>query len=675
MENRFGIKDFFIITLLVLVIVAVLLGMKQYDRQYQLVRTIQQQGQDQLRELVAIHQAISQGGLSANNNQPSQTQPDGFADLRAMRAAGKYNEGDWYVSNLGSAVAKLTPLLSTDLYAAIVQARVLESLAYRDPTTLNYEPQLAVSWKTDDHLAQWQAYVDQRKNVPETPDEIQKESDCPPPDKATERAAYIAQRMKEGRRPEDIGLEPACPPATVITFKLRHGVTFSDGTPFTADDVIYSYELPMNPQIDDPRDRQALQRIKSVTKLADDEVAFNFREPYFDSFNLASGIGILSKKFYSQYSPADFNSSVGLLIGTGPYRLQSPTEWKPTPGKIELLRNERYWGLPSSFDRIVYLQVVEEQTSMVMFGNGGLDIFGATPEQYTLMVKDPRFTDKSNHFEYLSPIAGYHFIAWNEQRDGKATMFADKRVRQAMTMLTDRKGICDNILLGYAVPAAGPFNPLSKQNDPELKDWTYDQAAALALLKTAGFEMRDNSGVLSKSDGTRLSFKLTYPSKSSTVQRMMQFIKDTYARGGVDLQLDPVDWTILEKRLTSREFDAISLGWSAGVEDDIYQMFDSSQIADQADDFMSYRNPDMDKAIETARKTVDEDKRMPLWHECQRILHEDQPYTFLTISKSLVFIDKRIQNVSVGKTGLNFVGDWQQPMPWYVPPELQKYKS
>jgi peptide/nickel transport system substrate-binding protein len=104
-------------------------------------------------------------------------------------------------------------------------------------------------------------------------------------------------------------------------------------------------------------------------------------------------------------------------------------------------------------------------------------------------------------------------------------------------------------------------------------------------------------------------------------------------------------------------------------------MFDSSQIADEGDNFMSYRNPDLDKAIEIARTTVDEAKRIPLWRQCQRILHEDQAYTFLTIGKSLRFIDKRIANVEVGKTGLNYVQDWNQPIPWYVPHELQKYSK
>jgi peptide/nickel transport system substrate-binding protein len=96
-------------------------------------------------------------------------------------------------------------------------------------------------------------------------------------------------------------------------------------------------------------------------------------------------------------------------------------------------------------------------------------------------------------------------------------------------------------------------------------------------------------------------------------------------------------------------------------------------MADEGDDFMSYDNPELDKANRAARTTVDEAKRMELWHQCERILHEDQPYTFLVVRKALRFFDKRIQNVHESKTGLNFVQDWVMPLPWYVPTGQQKY--
>ena len=488
--------------------------------------------------------------------------------------------------------------------------------------------------------------------VPITADEIATEPECPPADKTKERAAFIAARLKEGRRPSDVSMEADCPIATVITFKLRHGVTFSDGSPMSADDVVFTFDWIMNPQVDAPRDRQALERVKSVKKLANDEVAFNFREPFFKGFDLASGLAVFSKSFYGKYTPAQFDDSVGLL--------------------------DRNWSLSACHAGWVEADAGSHRThsqrsllgitgvirpDRLQSGAGGIDRVGDVYQRRNRHVQrrsrsntnccsvNPTCSPARNHFEYLSPIAGYTFIAWNEQQNDKPTIFTDKRVRQAMTMLTDRVGLCDTILLGYSIPATGPFSPISKQNDPNLVDWKYDPAAATALLKAAGFEMRDNSGVLSRADGTKLQFKLSFPSKSATTKREMQFIHDTYARSGVAMELDPLDWTIIEQKLKNRQFDAITLGWSAEPEDDIYQMFDSSQQADQGDDFMAYSNPAFDTAIRAARATIDETKRMQIWHECQRILHEDQPYTFLTVPKSLRFIDKRIQNIKVSKTG------------------------
>jgi peptide/nickel transport system substrate-binding protein len=646
MENRFGIKDFFLTALIVVVIIMLALAMKQYDRQYQIVRDIDQQGRDQLKELEAIHRAldsgeafVSTGASAAVANQG----PDPFADLRALRNDGKYDEGDWLVQNFGAAVGKITPLLAGDLYAYIIQARILECLAYQDSKTLKWIPLLATGWTVTDNSKAWRQYVDQHK--------------------------------KPGQRDDDIAATPDCPPAVVIDFKLRRGVTFSDGSPFSADDVVFTYDWIMNPQIDAPRDRSFLHRIKSVEKVNDDEVVFKFSEPYYQSFSIAAGLNVLSKKFYSKYTPEQYNDSVGLLIGTGPYRMSSPTDWKPTSGRIELFRNERYWGLPTSFDRLVFDQVENDATNLVMYGNGETDVVGLFPEQYELVKNKPDIMGHSNLMIYQSPLTGYDFIGWNQVRDGKPTVFADKRVRQAMTMLTDREGICKTIFRGFATPAPGPYGAGSPQHDPKLVDWHYDPDRAKALLREVGIEDRKGNGVMTLPSGAPFSFKLTYPAKNQTIDRMMQFIKDCYARAGIDAELDPVDWTIMDQRMKGHSFDAISLAWGGGsMEDDIQQMFDSSQIKDQGDNFVSYDSSQFDAALRQAESTLDTSARMEKWHECERILHEDQPYTFLTDSKSIRLFDKRIQNVHTAPTGLNYVQDWVMPIPWYVPAAMQKYK-
>lgn len=122
--------------------------------------------------------------------------------------------------------------------------------------------------------------------------------------------------------------------------------------------------------------------------------------------------------------------------------------------------------------------------------------------------------------------------------------------------------------------------------------------------------------------------------------------------------------------LNKKDFEAITLGWTSGIETDIYQMFHSSQAKTDGDNFISYKNPELDKLIEEARSTVDEEKRMPLWQEAERIMYEDQPYTFLLRRQTLAFIDKRIHNLQMTKLGLN---RGLLPIENYVPAPQQRY--
>jgi len=161
--------------------------------------------------------------------------------------------------------------------------------------------------------------------------------------------------------------------------------------------------------------------------------------------------------------------------------------------------------------------------------------------------------------------------------------------------------------------------------------------------------------------------KLTYPAGSADYEKMVLLLKDSFARAGIVLEPQPLEWAIFTERLNTRNFDAISLGWTSGIENDLYQIFHSSQMAAQGDDFISYKNEELDKVIDEARRTVDEAKRMPLWRKAHAILREDQPYTFISFGKSLVFIDNRVANVQLLKIGLSPREEW------FVPREKQRW--
>jgi len=233
-------------------------------------------------------------------------------------------------------------------------------------------------------------------------------------------------------------------------------------------------------------------------------------------------------------------------------------------------------------------------------------------------------------------------------------------------MLVNQDRMINEVMLGLAVPATGPFNPASKQYDPALKPYPYDPDKALQLLADAGWKDRGR-GVLTNDAGDQFEFTLTYPSGSANYQKMALLLKDLFARAKIRMNTDEQEFSVFGDRLKHRQFDAISLGWTAGIETDIFQMFHSSQIADGGDDFMSYRSPELDATIEQARRTLDENARMALWRKAHDIIYDDQPYTFLFFPKNLVFLDKRIANVQKLPLGLNSDSEW------FVPKDQQRW--
>ena len=125
-------------------------------------------------------------------------------------------------------------------------------------------------------------------------------------------------------------------------------------------------------------------------------------------------------------------------------------------------------------------------------------------------------------------------------------------------------------------------------------------------------------------------------------------------------------------QLNNKTFEAITLGWSSGLETDIYQMFHSSQAGTNGDNFISYISPKLDKLIDEARSTVNEEKRMALWQEAEQVMYDEQPYTFLFRKQTLSFYDNKIKNLQQTNVGLN---DGFLPSEVYVPTELQQYTN
>jgi peptide/nickel transport system substrate-binding protein len=616
MENRFGVKDLFLFLMVGALIVLVLLGFKQYDRQWEVI----QETRDKLREqttdinrirtmlerrpaAAAMAPAGTTGTGPAAGTQPAE--PPADARVSKMHRAADYAEGDTITDVFLAPPDKLTPLINTDQDSQWVQGYVLDTLLERDPDTFEWLPRLATAWKVSDD-----------------------------------------------------GL--------TIDFTLRHDAVFSNGDPLTADDVVFTLDLTMNEQVEAPATRSYLDKLAKWTKTGDYGVRFVFKEPYFKSFDTVALTQVLSKKFYSKYTPKQINDSTGLLLGSGPYRLPDPTSWRPEPGRpLELVRNERYWGERPGPDRLVW-KVIEQASSRVTeFRNGGLDVYTRpTAEQYDDMKADPEFGPRVQQYAMDVVTSGYVYVAWNQKVDGKPSRFANARVRRAMTMLLDRDAMARDIYHGYATVCNGPFHHLSPQADPTVKPWPYDPAAAEKLLAETGHTKR--GGKLYGPDGAEFRFQLRYPSASEARKRMAAYMKDALARAGITVDVVPTEFSITLQLAKERKYEAMIAAWGGVIEDDPHQTLHSDAMSGVGDNFVQYSNPKVDAAIDRARRTVKDELRMPIWHEVHRLIHEDEPYSFLFADWELFAADKRIKGVLATKTAAN------QKTEWYVPAKLQK---
>jgi peptide/nickel transport system substrate-binding protein len=469
------------------------------------------------------------------------------------------------------------------------------------------------------------------------------------------------------RNPETLEYEPflaesyeIIPDKLLYRFVLRENACFSDKTKITAEDVVFSFQTVMTPGIESDRYQSFLKQIESVTKVDDRTVEVKLKEPYFEGLSLAgAGWGIIPKHLYQFKDAQEYNRRTDLLVGSGPYVFDTKL-WSKGQ-QLEMRRNENYWGERPTFDKIVYRFITNQQAALQAFQNEDVDEFTPAPDQFTQYSNDPAFQAKFQTFKFQRPNAGYRYIGWNTARP----MFADKLTRQALTELIDRAAIIQTIEKGMSYEISGPFSPMVPQADPSVKPWPYDPADARKKLAEAGWKM--GSGNTLERDGKPFRFSLMIPSQSANYEQIAVYVKQEFAKVGIDVTVSPFEFSVLVEKLDARDFDASMLRWTGAIENDPYQIWHSDSIKDKGSNYISFRNAEMDGLIEAGRRELNEEKRMEIWHKVHQIIHEEQPYTFLHASLSLAFVNGRFKNTEPYKVGMN-------SFDWYVPALKQKYR-
>jgi len=136
-------------------------------------------------------------------------------------------------------------------------------------------------------------------------------------------------------------------------------------------------------------------------------------------------------------------------------------------------------------------------------------------------------------------------------------------------------------------------------------------------------------------------------------------MKEDFKKAGIDMEVRTMEWAAFIGRINKRDFDATSLGWSFGFDEDPYQVWHSSQTR-EGSNFVGFENAEADRIMEQARMTFDKSERAKLYHRFHEIVNEEQPYTFLYTGSALIARSARFQNVKVYKGGIDIL-EWQLP--------------
>jgi peptide/nickel transport system substrate-binding protein len=458
--------------------------------------------------------------------------------------------------------------------------------------------------------------------------------------------------LAESRGISDDGLE--------ITFQLRDDVFFSDGRPVTADDVLFTYETAINPEIGAAGVAGLYVNVEKVIKVDGRVVKFVMKRPYFKALEDLSfwDFRVLPKHIYEFSDAEEFNKRVSNPVGSGPFVFE---KWI-VGQTIVLRRNDNYWGCKPRLKKIAYKFILNPVAAVQALRSHEVDIIIPEPEQFADLARDEQFSREFYCLSYWNPGVPFYYIDWNQS----TVFFKDKRVRRAMTHITNREQIVDSLLEACGRTITGPFYVNGPQNDPDIEPWSYNLERAKELLDEAGWIDR-NGDCLREKDGTAFRFKLIYSNSYALYDRLAKLLKDEMARVGVEVVPEPCEWSILMGRLNDRKFEANMAGWAGGILEDPYRLWHSSQIGNRGLNYVGFVSPEADAIIEKVRCSLNENKRHRLCRWLHRILHEQQPYTFLFTRPTFRLLDKRFKNVNIYKLGLRY---WE----WYVPKEQQRYK-
>lgn len=429
----------------------------------------------------------------------------------------------------------------------------------------------------------------------------------------------------------------------IIIFNLRKDVHFHDGHVFDADDVLFTYQAIMNPKNASPR-MSDYEPVKSAEILDPLRIKFVYKRLFSPAIN-SWFMGVLPKHLLNDEvlsAEADRRGLAGDKkrnfsirdsefnrhpVGTGAFVFQ---EWK-SDEMIRLTRNARYWDPPPEYSEYVLRIIPDALTQEMEFYSGAVDNYAVQPHQVARFKNDRKFQSFSS-LGYFYSYIGYNL---------RNPLLAPVEVRRALGMAIDVEKIIKYVLYGEGERVTGPYPKITDWYDTSVEPLPYDPGGALKILNDLGWK-KNAEGFLEK-DGKLFEFNLITNSGNPVRKNILTIAQNSWLKIGVKCHTQMFEWAVFIKDFVhTGKYDALVLGWSMGIDPDLYQVWHSSQTGPQQLNFVGYENPEADALIVKIRQEYDKKKQMEMAHKLHQIIARDQPYTFLYIAKATQLLDKKI---------------------------------
>jgi len=438
-----------------------------------------------------------------------------------------------------------------------------------------------------------------------------------------------------------------------FTVHMRSDAVWEDGEPVTARDVEFTWRMIIDPAGGAQNKISDYGEIESIEAHGDYSFTARWKRANVNAILTLAGMTPIPGHIWRGKSMLDPELN-RKPVGNGPWRFEA---WK-TGSQISYVANERWWGERKPwFTRIVFRIIPEEGSALAALKKGNIDVMDSLR---AITWLDFTEADKSGRFGRLRNIStSYGLIAWQQKNN---PFFADARVRRAMTLCLDRESILKNIYRGVGAVQSGPFYRSSWAEDTTIAPLPYDPKQAAELLDAAGWKMDAKAGLRAK-DGVPFSFEFLLTQSSENGRAIAVILQSELRKLGVDMQIRALEWSVFNKRLTAREFTAALFAWNNSVDCDVYDLWHSS-MQDDGLNHIGYANPALDRLLENARTTFAMPERVRIAHSIHRIIHEDQPYTFLIANENLSLYDRRVRGIISSVRGV--YSSWPGLIGWHA---------